>query len=69
MGWLVCYVFCVVGIMFGSIAERLVFNRPKGSLYIQPSEDGPYLFVELQIPIEELARKKKITFSVRRSQK
>ena len=57
----------LAGIVIGLVLSRLIF-RPKhmGTINVDCSDDEPYLFLELDAPLNmSILSKKQVTFAVR----
>ena len=62
------FVIFGIGILVGIVCTTVITrSKSVGSLRVDMSDpdDGPYLFLELSKDIEELYRKKYVTFKVR----
>lgn len=57
----------LVGILIGFTLAAIIFHRGAlGTIRIETSDpDGPYLFLELNTDIRNVARKKNVNFRVR----
>lgn len=56
----------VLGFTFAVLAEIKILDIA-GSLVIQESEDGPYIFLELEKPVEEVLEQHTVTLRVKRN--
>lgn len=65
-------VMTAVGVLIGiSIERRRISRKPtQGYLDVDYSdpEDGPYLFLNLKVPVDEVVRSERVTFDVRMTQ-
>ena len=59
---------CVCGIAIGIVFTRLwvVKSKTQGTIHVDSSDptDGPYLFLELKVPVEEIVSSKRATLAV-----
>lgn len=56
----------ILGVTFAAILEIKILDIA-GSLVIQESEDGPYIFLELEKPVEEVLEQHAVTLRVKRN--
>lgn len=56
----------ILGVTFAAIVEVKILDIA-GSLVIQESEDGPYVFLELEKPVEEVLEQYTVTLRVKRN--
>ena len=56
----------VTGVTFAVILMRKTLDIA-GSLVIQESEDGPYIFLELEKPVEEVLEQHTVSLRVKRN--
>lgn len=64
MSWFVIGV--ILGVTFTVLVERKVLDIA-GSLVIQESEDGPYIFLELEEPVKNVLGRYAVTLRVVRN--
>lgn len=67
MEFVVTYAFGVVlGVMLGVLISRMFKKDSVGSLRVDRSDpDGPYIFLELNIPFEKLSKEKTVLLNVK----
>ena len=70
-GFTLLFVALVVGIISGVFIEKTCYKidrikESQGVLNVNciDPEDGPYLFLELTVPVEDVIGKKSVTFEV-----
>lgn len=56
----------ILGVTFAVLVERKILDIA-GSLVIQESEDGPYIFLELEKPVKEVLGQYAVTLRVKRN--
>lgn len=56
----------IMGVIFATIIQRKVLDIA-GSLVIEESEDGPYIFLELEEPVREILGQYAVTLRVVRN--
>ena len=56
----------ILGVTFTVLVERTILDIA-GSLVIQESEDGPYIFLELEKPVKEVLGQYAVTLRVVRN--
>ena len=56
----------ILGVIFTVLVERKILDIA-GSLVIQESEDGPYIFLELEKPVKEVLGQYAVTLRVIRN--
>lgn len=56
----------ILGVTFAAIVEVKILDIA-GSLVIQESEDGPYIFLELEKPVKEVLGQYAVTLRVKRN--
>lgn len=56
----------ILGVTFASILEIKILDIA-GSLVIQESEEGPYIFLELEKPVEEVLEQYTVTLRIKRN--
>lgn len=56
----------ILGVTFAAILEIKIIDIA-GSLVIQESEEGPYIFLELEEPVEEVLEQHTVTLRVKRN--
>lgn len=56
----------ILGVTFAALMEIKILDIA-GSLVIQESEDGPYIFLELEQPVEEVLEQYTVTLRVKRN--
>lgn len=56
----------IMGVIFATIIQRKVLDVA-GSLVVEESEDGPYIFLELEKPVREVLGQYAVTLRVVRN--
>lgn len=56
----------ILGVTFAAILEIKILDIA-GSLVIQESEEGPYIFLELEKPVREVLDRHTVTLQVRKN--
>ena len=56
----------ILGVTFAAILEIKILDI-SGSLVIQESEEGPYIFLELEKPVREVLDRHTVTLQVRKN--
>ena len=56
----------ILGVTFAALMEIKILDIA-GSLVIQESEDGPYIFLELEQPVEKVLEQYTVTLRVKRN--
>ena len=56
----------ILGVTFAAILEIKILDIA-GSLVIQESEEAPYIFLELEKPVEEVLEQYTVTLRVKRN--
>ena len=56
----------ILGVTFAVLVERKILDIA-GSLVVQESEDGPYIFLELEKPVKEVLGQYAVTLRVKRN--
>ena len=56
----------ILGVTFAAILEIKILDIA-GSLVVQESEDGPYIFLELEKPVKEVLGQYAVTLRVKRN--
>lgn len=60
---LICSVIFVLGIIIGVKATR---KSPSGTIHVANDEDGSYLFLEMDIPIEKMLEDETVVLNISR---
>ena len=56
----------ILGVTFAAILEIKILDIA-GSLVVQESEEGPYIFLELEKPVREVLDRHTVTLQVRKN--
>lgn len=56
----------ILGVTFAVLVERKILDIA-GSLVVQESEEGPYIFLELEKPVKEVLGQYAVTLRIKRN--
>lgn len=56
----------IIGFTFAVVFEIKIMDV-SGSLVIEETEDGPYIFLELEKPVDEITEQRAVTLRIKRN--